>query len=710
MARVASNTAQGELNRIKKNVEKSYEYYRKNYERFNEFRKFIFATSLSDDDISLLQSRKMPQIEFNISEAYLSRLLGEFSKQEPSIAVELDDGVQTDPSIVKVVESHLRHILFESNKNGTDYEVYKEQLSGGFSGYKVYTKYAHDRSFDQIICFEKVFDPTMCGWDPLARYPTKHDGRYCFEIYPKLKEEFLEEYPGFDLEGIAFLRDQEGFNWSYSNEKNDVLLLCDYYEKKKKRAKIVKIASVYPNLNNKVMTMDEYEDMLVFWEKQQIIAQPPAIIGKPRDTNITTVDRYLFVENTVIKFEKTPYKFLPLVYVPGNDIMIRDSVNGTAQQMTRPYTYHLKGAQKLKNFAGQNLANELENMVQHKWIAPLESIPEEEDWLKAWTDPQQASVFVYNAFDINNPDKNLPPPREIQRAPIPQEIGAAFTMMDNLTQQILGSYDASLGVNDNQLSGVAIVEGATQSNAAAMPYIVSNLMAKQQLADIFVDLMPKYYITPRTIPITNIEGKKAYIPINQPGAPNFNYDENALKVKVEAGVNFSIQKNKALQQIIALQQSSPLFAQFMQEVGLEVILDNVEIRGIDYLKQMAGQWLQEQKQKQAQAQQMQQQAMMNSPQMINAKTAQQRLMMEAKKADQDSELKSIQVGINKQDADTNRMKVFGELGVEADNITIQHEKSQAENVRSAADLAMKNMEIIHKHNIENKRINQGDSI
>ena len=42
---------------------------------------------------------------------------------------------------------------------------------------------------------------------------------------------------------------------------------------------------------------------------------------------------------------------------------------------------------------------------------------------------------------------------------------------------MLGSYDASLAQNDQQLSGVAIVEAATISNGAAMPYVINYMQS-----------------------------------------------------------------------------------------------------------------------------------------------------------------------------------------------------------------------------------------
>jgi hypothetical protein len=46
----------------------------------------------------------------------------------------------------------------------------------------------------QAIKIERC-EPTLTGFDKLARFSHKGDGRFCFQLFPKDKEEFLEEYP-----------------------------------------------------------------------------------------------------------------------------------------------------------------------------------------------------------------------------------------------------------------------------------------------------------------------------------------------------------------------------------------------------------------------------------------------------------------------------------------------------------------------------------
>lgn len=686
---------QEDLKRLKKSVKNTYTYFQPNYKRFNEFRRFVFDTSLTDSDKMVLDALKKPQIEFNIGEAYISRLRGEFSKQQPDIHVLAADGKQVKADLIEVVEDHLRHILFDANKNSCEYNVYTDILSGGFSAIKIWTEYANPMSFHQVIKFDRVYDPTLVGFDPLARAPHKGDGRFCFELYPKSREEFEEDYPNIDLSGIDFTRNVDGFNWSYSNNQEDILLLCDFYEKKKKRKKIVQLVNGY------VMTMEDYELFVETWNQSGLIEQAPAIKGKPRYTDIETIVRYRFIENKVLEYVETTYPSLPIVFVDGNSILIREGTNqGSFIQMTRPYVYHLKGLQQLKNFAGQTLANELENLVQHKFKVAKESLPDEQSYLDAYTNIQIANTLVYKAFKDNDPKQPVPPPMEIQRVPPPTEVISTFTLVDQMAQSILGSYDASLGINDNQLSGTAIVEGATQSNAAAMPYIVGFLQALSQVANIIVQMIPKYYVTPRTIPIINGEGEREYREINQPGGIYMNYDDNALNVKVEAGVNFAIQKSRSLQQIISMSQAMPIFGQFMNSKGLKVLIDNLEIHGTEQLKELAEQFMQEMAQQQKMQQAQQQQQMQNNPLMLKAKNEQMKIQMDEKQNQMENQFKAAEVGINKQKADTDFLKVLTEMNnAKAQNVASMA-KAQAEETRAAVDLAIKHVDMRHSHVME----------
>lgn len=673
------------LKPIKEKVHSAYTYFQPNYDRFNEFREFVFKQTLSSDDIALYKQRKMPNLEFNILNAYIARLRGEFSKQEPSICVRALDGAKIDPEMIELIEGHLRAILFDANKDSLEYDVYTDLLSGGFSVARVYTEYMHEMSFDQKICIKRSFDPTLTGFDPLAQLSHKGDGAYCFELYPKSEDDFKEEFPDVDISEVKFTRDLDSFNWSYRESNNNkVLLICDFYEKKKKRVRIVQLVT------GKVMPMDEYKKLVEEWNDAGMIQQPPAIRGEPRWTEIETICRYRLIENQILEYIETDYKCLPLVFVDGDSVVLRNNKNSTVEQMTRPYVYHAKGVQKLKNFAGITLANALENMVQHKWVVAKESIPQEAAYQEAYINPQQASTLVYEAFKDTNPDQPLPPPREVQIVPAPPEVAGTFAMADQMTQTILGSYDAALGINDNQLSGVAIVEGATQSNATAMPYVVGFLNGLTRAAQIIIDLIPKYYKTPRTIPVLTKDGERKYVAINEEGKPSFDYDPNVLEIRVEAGVNFGIQKSRALAQVTSMMQASQIFSQFINSDCLDVLVDNMEFRGSDMLKERAQEFMEKMKQQEQMAMQQAQQQAQNNPETIRAQVEMQKLQHQNERLQVEAKIKEVEL-------ENERMKLLLETANSRNDNLVQIEKTKTERIAKAMELEMSHHDMRHRH-------------
>lgn len=671
---------QDQLARIKTNVRESQDYFRDNIHRFNEYKNFVFNSSLSSRDIALLANLGKPQLEFNVLEAYISRLIGEFSKQEPDVIVHAENESNADPLTIKVVEQHLRHELSDAENDHMKYLVYKDLLGGGFSAIKVYTEYANSMSFDQVIHIDRVYDPTLCGFDPTARDTHKGDGKFCFELFPMQKDKFKNLYPDIDISTINFVRNFEGFNWAYKNGVKDVLVVCDYYEKKVKKIKIVKLR------DGRVMTMKDYDEMVSNWME---FLPPPVILGKPRWTDIEIICRYRLIDNRVIEYVETDFSFLPIIFVDGNSEYI--NINNEMKQMTRPYVYHAKGAQRLKNFAGIELANQIENIVQHKFMVAKEALPKEQDFLAAYKDIQHASVLVYNSLFEQDPNIAIPNPiREVVNPQMPQEVIAAFSGADSLIQNILGSYDAALGLNKNQLSGVAIVEAASQSNATAMPYVVGFLQGLQRAAQVYVDLMPKYYQTPRTIPVMDNDGQKSYIRINEENGFKFDYDSNVLNVIVKAGASFQVQKSRTINMVKEMMGMSPLFSQFIADKGLTFVLDNMEGKGIEQLKQMVEGWLQEMQQQKQIAMQSQMQQMQNNPAMMKAQVDQAKVMLDAQKNQQ-----QFAVDMAKLRAD--EQKILADLQQTKQNNEVQLVKAETEQFAKKVDLALKSKDLHHRH-------------
>ncbi len=694
--------------RIKKNIENAYNYFEDNYKRYIDFRNFVYVSTLSETDRAYLNELQKPKVEFNILEAYINRLLGEHAKNSPSIKVSGKDGRDIDSKLIDAIEGHMRYVIEESKKNGLDYDCMKDTLSGGFSGMKVYTEYAGEMSFVQDIFLSRVFDPTLTGFDPMAIKEDKSDGNFCFEIFPMRAEDLQREYPNLDLTKIKYRRTLGTnksigqFTWSFKNaNREEFLLVGDYYEKKRKKEKIV-MTTTYD-----VMTKREYDEMVDEWNQNQI-AQPPGIIGKPRNTTVTKIVRYKIIEDQIIGYDETDFKRLPIVFCDGNSVTTKESSFSTVRQVTRPYIYQARGAQKFKNLAGITLLNDIENLGPSKMIASKDSIPPQ--YLEAYTNPQKANVYIYNAFKDNDPNIPLAPPQSMERPSIPAEVTSAFVSSDALIQNVLGSFDGSLArLTENEVSGKAIIESSTLGNAAAMPYVVSFMRALQSAAQIILEMIPLYYTTPRTIPVMDEMGQKSFIYINDPDdkkAIDFNYDYDDLQISVEAGASFSSQQTKALQQITALMNASPTTAQFIEEEGLDILFNNMDFRNVDELRERLIPWLEQRKAQQqaileAQANQPNPEAMAmevyNKEVETKYAAAMQKLQVEAATEQAKLAMKQSEVDIKRAESETDILKVLADIQIEMAKLRQNQEKIESDMVNKAAERALEATKLANEH-------------
>lgn len=719
-----------ELEFINKNVKKSYEYFYKNNKRAKEAKKFWGYTNLTPEIISQLRLLNKPPVELNMGPAYLNRQKGEFMILDPSYVVRAKDDINlTDPRIIDVTEAHFRSVFGDPDTRQVSYNTFSEMLDGGFSVVEIYPEYVNQTSTKMRICVENVFSSHLCGFDPLARKSHKGDGRFCFKIHPMAEEDAIDEFGSSILNGKSFIRtgseDRVGsvegiFNWSYTTQTEKIIMVVEFYGKKYKKGKILKLSNGYD------VSEEEYEEKILPMFEMIADAQAPKVVGKPRKTDIETIVKYVACENEIHEKENTDFAYFPLVFFDGNSSIIAIDDANTDMQVTKPYLFHARDCQILRNLAAQSLAHEIEMVLQSKFIAPMEGIPDKEEYQAAYIKPQIGTTVLYNAFHDNNPDKPIPAPREINRIPIPPELLQTLGATQEYMQGILGSYDAAIGMDKNYISNRTLQTASMNSNAASKPYIKGFIDGWNRIAQIYLDLLPKYYVTPRTIPIIDKEGKRSYYRINEGDNVSFNYESNALDVVVEAGVNFEVQKQMSLNMLSQLSQSYPALATLINKYGLEVILDNVDIRGIDKLKAVLPKFLQEiQQQEQAAGQKKSPEEMLveaeNNKTMQKAKEAEMKSQVDMTQIKAKYEIDSQQVQVQsakiavtqaneKQKNDIEFIKVMNQIQSEKENLSIQQEKIDAENARTAVESAIKTSADIRahqKHNLDLRNVDLG---
>ena len=145
------------LPKLKKCVENWHEYFKRNNQRWWDFTKFTCATTISSKERAALKALQKPEIQFNVLEAQINRLCGEFAKHSPSFDVKAIDGLPLNTltpdflASLKVIEGFLMGMFGDSTSDSLKYKFYRDLLIGGFSVGEVITRYINARSFEQVI-------------------------------------------------------------------------------------------------------------------------------------------------------------------------------------------------------------------------------------------------------------------------------------------------------------------------------------------------------------------------------------------------------------------------------------------------------------------------------------------------------------------------------------------------------------------------------
>lgn len=670
--------------RIKRNVEAAKKSWKENSERFKMCRDFLFKTALDMNDRGISDELQRPLLEVNVLETYISHLLGEFGAHTPSPNVQ---PVREDPQLANqamVVEGHMRHI-FECSKS-VQLSIFRNILSGGYSILKIITDYVNEKSFDQAIYLKTLLDDTEAGFDPLAKEPHKGDGKFCYEQIPKTKEELEEEFPDLDLKDIDFsLPITNGFPWYYLQSDGDnqkkIVIVCSYFEKKNVYKTLYRVSDPSHPDNSITMTKDEYQKLLDVFSKSNLLIAPPVILEESR-RKFTKIVHYQITGDQVLHYEETDFMYLPLVFIDGNSVVLKDG------QMTRPYFFHAMDAQRMKNVCAQNIMNDVENMRQSDIFVAKEAIPQEPELRLAWLNPQKASAaLAYNYFSETNDGATLPMPQNFPRQQISPAVIQMFQLADQNIQAVLGSFDAQQGLQ-NDMSGVAIQNGAMQSNNAAKPYINNYIIGMNQACKVITDLIPKYYTTLRTIPVINREGKRSYQVINDTiKNPIFKieYEINDLEVEVRMDTNFEVQQSKFIQTVSQLMKISPILNQFFSTDGVPLILDNITMKDIAKVKEQFGIFMQKQQKMQQQQMQMQ---MQTNPSIVQQKIAEMKIQSDDKDRHVDLIKAFMEKKIEDRKADTEDAKAQADVLESQAKLAIAAMGAHAENKRSEVEMAI----------------------
>lgn len=598
------------LDEIYKNIQRYYRYNEKNIERARNDREFLFYNMWTANERNAFKNLGKPIFTYNKIYDYFNKIVGEQRFNTTNIAVKSINGI-VDEKALTLRADIIRGIEFKSRAEIAYQSAFADALSGGMGFIKIQTDYINANSFDQDIRIVRGEYSDRIFYDPYSTTPTKTDGNFMGESEDMSKEEFTTKHPDIPYpQSFPSGYNADYFHWG----DKDKLTVCHYYKKcwynftlyqlsngetiskedynkRKKEFDASKMQSNQPeveeiadNMQNKELKDDQQtvsgndvnnptaqQSAPSMAPSSQVDAVPtmaPGIdvfptIKNTRESSDYKIICYKAIFGRVIEEYEFPGKEFPYAMVMGNEVIIR------GEKILISMVRYVKDPQRFMNFLISDIAQAAKNNRREQFLGTPGNIAGYE---LMWKNPSiQNSILLANPDDRTQAMPTKLPPSEIS-----QSLVTNLQQADRDLRSIMGYPQENEPRPFGNLSGKAIREMQRDGNASNLIFFDNLKRAQEQIGRAILSMLPKIYDTERTVSAHGIDGKSSYVTINKKVAGGVMNDltKGEFDIVVEAGANYAVQKEEALQVLMQLVKMNP--EQVLPLVA-DIIAKNVDI-------------------------------------------------------------------------------------------------------------------------------------
>jgi hypothetical protein len=529
---------QAVLTQSKKHLNIWQSYFGENITRGKDDMNFVLRDQWTAVERSEFTRLFKPAMTFNKLYDATKKIAGEQRKNKPDLIVRSLTGKATQEQI-NLRADLVRTISYQSQNDLVYQTAFKSALMMGFGAFQIVLDYESPKSFNQIIRYELISDPTRTAFDPTALKPHKGDGNYCARYYVFTRDEFFATYP-YVTDPVSYIDPYMllDFQW----QTRDTITVCDYFVKEWFPLTIYKLSD--GRTVNEVeweKIQEDYKLQLSITEetqevKKMVKAMQPRIVNE-RQTQDYRIMHYRLIRDQIIEFSEWPSKQLPIIFVDGDSYFIE------GRQYTRSFIHEARDAQKCVNYFGSEIAAEVKNRRREQWLGTPDNISGyEQDWrnpelqmgiLRAKPDPKTGQM------PVKQPPWDLSPAimQNFQRAT--QDI-----------REILG-FSETESLQGRDISGKARRERKLEGSMSAYVYFDNMSQAVEQGGRVVNDLLPHIIgEDERTMVISKRDGKTDSVNINsrdKEGNLQNDLGQGDFDVEINAGPSFAVQKEIALE-------------------------------------------------------------------------------------------------------------------------------------------------------------------
>lgn len=469
-----------------------------------------------------------PCIVLDKTNQYLRQVCNEQRQNRPSIKVRpVDD--KGDIKVAEIYQGLIRNIEDQSSADIAYDTAYEHAADGGFGYIRIISEYCDEKSFDQDLRIKRVRNRFQVVMDPDRQEPDGSDAKWAFVVEKMHKDDYEAQY-GNDYP----------INWD-----DDSKIFADWVEKEH-----CLIAEYF--------RVEEEQKKLVMWadgsttlegEMPKVAGLAPMLRnGKPveRTTTVRKIKWSKINGKDELESRDLPGKWIPIVEVIGNEL----DIEGKSVKSGL-----LKGAmepQRIHNYAGASFVENVALAPKAPWVAAEGQLEgHENDWRTA--NRRNLAVLQYKPLLL---DGTVPVPAPQRASPpgIPVGWQATLQNTEHDIQASMGMYNAALGADSNEKSGIALQRKQREADTATFHYQDNHARSIRHVGRILVDLIPHYYDTARQARILGEDGTPDMVMLNPnqdkalvegPEGAFYNLNVGKYDVTVSTGPSFTTKRQEA---------------------------------------------------------------------------------------------------------------------------------------------------------------------
>lgn len=563
-----SDSNEARLQEARDRARLAYEAWKHNFDEAERDVSFLAGDQWPESVRHEREQEQRPCLTINKLPQYVDQVVGDQRMARPAIHVHPVEGnmggnEQTvtntagtkDYSLQEVYESIIRNIEYLSTAEHHYDKAFQHMVEGGFGWLRVLPQYSRDDVFEQDLFIKSIHNRFAVLMDYESTEPDYSDANWGFISHMMRRQEFKKRYPNAQMGDLTDAR-MDAYQWWLTE---DHVRVAEYmYREPVKR-------TLYLLNDGRTVWHEDFEQIRDELRQQGI-----------KVTREREVTRFKVMWSKITAFDilegpvELPCSTIPIAPVLGKQVTLGE------RTYYRGIIRHAHDAQKMHNFWLTAATEKVALAPKAPYVAPAESIEGfEDEWQQA--NRKNLSVLRYRAL----PD--VPAPYREQAAQMPAaEMQLALSASDELKATV-GLYDASVGAQSNETSGVAIRSRQSQGDRGMYEYTDNLARGIQRVGKILIEMIPRIYDSERIVRLRTQDGKEDWVNINQIVVDDETDEEilindvNAGKydVTVQTGPGHQTQRQEAVASLMEFIKAAPQSGQFI----LDVVARNMDWPG-----------------------------------------------------------------------------------------------------------------------------------